>query len=347
MSVHAAPAPIRNEQELEEALSHPTEADVEAARGLGGDILLLGASGKMGPTMAALIRRARDQAGAKFRIIAAARFSDPASRDALEAAGVETESCDLLDPESIRALPDCPNVLYMVGQKFGTSGNQPLTWAINAYAPGVAADRFRDSRIVAFSTGNVYPLTAVASGGPTEDDPTDPVGEYAQSARARERIFEFFAQKNGTPTAILRLNYAIDLRYGVLRDIADRVADGRTIDLSMGYANVVWQRDANSVALRSFEHAASPAFLLNLTGVATISVREVAERFGKLLGRAPVFEGREADTALLNNAKRCGEMFQHETVTLEQMIEWTAAWVAEGGRGLGKPTHFEQRDGKF
>lgn len=342
-----ASGPIRTETELEEALSRPTEADVEAARRLGGDLLLLGASGKMGPTMAALARRARDKAGAKFRIIAAARFSDPSSRDALEAAGVETVACDLLDPRSVAALPDCPNVLYMVGQKFGTSGNQPLTWAINAYAPGVAADRFRNSRIVAFSTGNVYPLTPVASGGPTEDDPTDPVGEYAQSARARERIFEYFAAAHRIPTAILRLNYAIDLRYGVLRDIAEKTAEGRPIDLSMGYANVIWQRDANSVALRAFEHAASPAFILNLTGAETISVRDIARRFGKLLGREPLLEGTEADTALLSNAGRCRELFDPETVMLDQMIEWTAAWVAAGGRGLGKPTHFEQRDGKF
>lgn len=338
---------FRNETELEEALSRPTEADVEAMRALQGDLLLIGASGKMGPTMAALARRASEQAGVERRIIAAARFTDPASRQALEAAGAETATCDLLDRASIEALPDAPNVLYMVGQKFGTSGDAARTWAINAYAPGVAAERFRGSRIVAFSTGNVYPLTPVASGGPTEKDPTGPVGEYAQSALARERLFAFFAERNGTPTAILRLNYAIDLRYGVLHDIGTRVHAGTPVDLATGYVNVIWQRDANSVALRSFAHAATPAFVLNLTGAATESVRAIAEKFAQRFGREAIFNGAETETALLNNAALCKQMFNPETATIDEMIEWTADWIAQGGRALGKPTHFEVRDGKF
>lgn len=338
---------FRNEAELEEALSRPTEADVEAMRGLRGDLLLIGASGKMGPTMAALARRASEQAGVERRIIAAARFTDPASRKALEAAGAETVTCDLLDRASIEALPDAPNVLYMVGQKFGTSGDAARTWAINAYAPGVAAERFRESRIVAFSTGNVYPLTPVASGGPTEKDPTGPVGEYAQSALARERLFAFFAERNGTATAVLRLNYAIDLRYGVLHDIGTRVHAGTPVDLATGCVNVIWQRDANSVALRSFAHAATPAFVLNLTGAKTESVREIAEKFARRFGREAVFNGAETETALLNNAALCKQMFDPETATIDEMIEWTADWIAQGGRALGKPTHFEVRDGKF
>lgn len=340
-------APIQTEAELDEALSRPAHADVEAMRALSGDLLLIGASGKMGPTMAALARRASEQAGVSRRIIAAARFTDPAARDALEAVGAETVTCDLLDRASIEALPDVPNVLYMVGQKFGTANDAARTWAINAYAPGVAAERFKSSRIVAFSTGNVYPLTPVASGGPTETDPTGPVGEYAQSALARERMFAFFADRNQTPTAILRLNYAIDLRYGVLHDIGARVFAGEPVDLATGYANVIWQRDANSVALRSFAHAATPAFILNLTGARTESVRAIAQAFAVHFGREAVFNGEETETALLNNAALCKQLFDPETVTLDQMIGWVANWIAQGGRALGKPTHFEVRDGKF
>ncbi|MCB1021247.1 MAG: NAD(P)-dependent oxidoreductase, partial [Acidobacteria bacterium] len=280
---------IRNEEELEEALSRPTDADVEAMGALDGDLLLIGISGKMGPSMARLALRASEKAGVKRRVMGAARFSAPGSRDELEAIGVETIPCDLLDRKSVESLPDCPNVLYMVGQKFGTSSNQGLTWAVNSYAPAVACERFASSRIVAFSSGNVYPLTPVISGGPTEQDPVGPVGEYAQSALARERMFQYFSGRNGTKTAILRLNYAIDLRYGVLRDIADQVASETPIDISMGYANVIWQRDANSVALRAFAHVSSPPFLLNLTGSDTISTRAVAEKFGKLLGKEPQF----------------------------------------------------------
>ena len=338
---------IQTEDELEEALSRPTEADVEAMGALEGDLLLIGVSGKMGPSMARLAMRASERAGVKRKVMGAARFSQAGSRDELESIGVETIPCDLLNRQAVEALPDCPNVLYMVGQKFGTSTNQGLTWAINSYAPAVACERYKDSRIVAFSTGNVYPLTPVASGGPTETDPVGPVGEYAQSALARERIFQYFSDLNGTKTAILRLNYAIDLRYGVLRDIADQVMAGKTIDISMGYANVIWQRDANSVALRAFGRVSSPPFLLNLTGADTISIREVATKFGKLLGREPKFAGREAETALLNNAAKCKKVFQAETVTLDWMIEQIAGWIRSGGKSLGKPTHFQERDGKF
>ena len=338
---------MTTEAELDEALSRPTSADIEAMASLEGDLLLLGAAGKMGPSLGQLAVRASQQAGVPRKIYAAARFSAPGSRDDLARRGLEPVTCDLVDRRSVEALPDCPNVLFMAGQKFGTSGNQGLTWAINAYAPAVAAERYASSRFVIFSSGNVYPLTPVESGGPTEEHSVAPVGEYAQSALGRERIFDFFSRRNGTPVAILRLNYAIDLRYGVLRDIADKVWRSEPIDLSMGYANVIWQRDANSVALRAFAHASSPPWVLNLTGIETISVRKVAERLGELLGIEPEFRGREAETALLSNAARCQEQFAPETATLDEMLQWTAEWIRGGGRSLGKPTHFEEREGRF
>ncbi len=339
---------MQSEQELDEALSRPTPADVEALSQMEGDLLILGVSGKMGPSMASLARRACEQAGVSKRIIGASRFSNPATRQAIEALGVEAVVCDLLDRASLEQLPDCPNVLFMVGQKFGTaSGKQAETWATNTYAPAIAAERFRNSRIVAFSTGNVYPFTPVAKGGPLETDPTGPVGEYAQSALGRERMFEYFSLRHGTPTAILRLNYANELRYGVLHDVAERVYERQPIDLSMGFVNVIWQRDANSVALRAFAHCASPPLVINLTGVETLSVRTMAERFGAVWGIQPVFEGREQENALLSNARRCEQTFGPPQVSVDQMVEWIAAWVARGGRSLGKPTHYEERKGAF
>ena len=268
-------------------------------------------------------------------------------REALERDGIETFACDLLDRAALDGLPDCPNVVYMVGQKFGTSGDQPLTWATNVLAAGFAAERFRASRIVAFSTGNVYPLTAVAGGGPRETDPTGPVGEYAQSALGRERILEFWSRSAGTGMVILRLNYAIEPRYGVLRDIADRVLRGEPVNLATGHVNVIWQRDANAVALRAFARCASPPLLLNVTGSEVVSVRVVATRFGELLGRAPAFVGRESGTALLSNASLCESLFGPFDTSLDQMIARVAEWMKRGGESLGKPTHFETRDGGF
>ena len=339
---------MHSEQELDEALSRPTAADVQALVKMAGDLLILGVSGKMGPSLAALARRACEQAGRSKRIFGAARFSDPMVRQAIEARGVETVVCDLLDRVDVEKLPDCPNVLYMAGQKFGTAGGkQALTWATNTYAAAIAAERFRNSRMVAFSTGNVYPFTPAASGGPVESDPTGPVGEYAESALGRERMFEYFSQRYGTPVTILRLNYANELRYGVLHDIAERVFERRPIDLSMAYVNVIWQRDANSVALRAFAHCASPPLVLNLTGAETLPVRKLAERFGAVWGIEPIFEGSERENALLSNARRCEQLFGPPQVSVDQMVEWVAAWVARGGRSLGKPTHYEERKGAF
>jgi nucleoside-diphosphate-sugar epimerase len=338
---------IETEEQLEEALSRPSPADVEAMRSLEGDLMLLGAGGKMGPSLAKLAKRASMAAGAPRRVIGVSRFSTPGLAGELEQAGVETISCDLLDRASLEALPEVPNIVFMTGRKFGSAGRASLTWAMNVLVPALAAERFSRSRIVAFSTGNVYPLTPVSEGGPGETHSLAPVGEYAQSCLGRERMFEYFSEKYGTPVALLRLNYAIDLRYGVLHDLALRVWHSAPIDLSMGYVNVIWQRDANSVALRAFSRCQSPPFALNLTGPETASVRSIAERFGALFGIPPVFTGREASTALLSNASLCARLFGPPQVSLDQMIHWVAHWIKQGGRSLGKPTHFEQRDGQF
>jgi len=314
---------------------------------LEGDLLLLGVGGKMGPSLARLARRASAQAGVSRQIIGVSRFQSPGLAHELERAGVETISCDLLEPESIRALPEAPNVIFMAGRKFGSIGQEWLTWAMNTLLPAMVAERFPNSRIVAFSTGNVYPLTRLNEGGPSETHPTGPVGEYAQSCLGRERMFEYYSEKYGTPVALLRLNYAIDLRYGVLRDVAEKVRAGVPIDLGMGMVNVIWQRDANSVALRALAHCQSPPLVVNVTGPEMISIRWLAGRFAEILGREPVFSGAEAETALLSNAARCHAMFGRPETTLDQMIAWVAHWVAIGGGSLGKPTHYEQRDGKF
>jgi nucleoside-diphosphate-sugar epimerase len=332
---------------LEEALSLPAPADVAALGTLAGDLLILGVSGKMGPSLARLARRASDEAGVRRRVIGVARFSASGVRDQLERAGIETVAADLLARDALTRLPDAPNVVYLAGQKFGTSGDQPRTWATNVLAASLAAERFADSRIVAFSTGNVYPLTPVAGGGSRETDPVGPVGEYAQSALGRERVLEYWSRCNGTPMAILRLNYAIEPRYGVLRDIADRLVRGEPVDLAMGYVNVIWQRDASAAALRAFAHTASPPLVLNLTGTATLAVRDLAQRLGESLGVAPRFTGTEQDTALLSNAARCTELFGEPPVSLEEMVSQVAGWVKAGGSGLGKPTHFQEREGRF
>jgi len=244
-------------------------------------------------------------------------------------------------------LPDSPNVIYLVGMKFGSSGLEPLTWMLNTFVAGLTARRFASARIVALSTGNVYPFVPVSSGGATENTAPEPRGDYAQSCLGRERMFQYGSQRNGTRVAILRLNYANDLRYGVLHDIAQRVLAGDIIDLNMGNINVIWQGDANRVILQSFSICANPACILNLTGPETLSVRWIAERFGEIFGRTPVFSGTESRDALLSDASECRRLFGLPSVTALQMIEWTAQWIQQGGRSLAKPTHFETRDGKF
>ncbi len=342
----AAPL-IETEEQLEDALSRPSDADVDAMRALHGDLLILGAGGQLGPSLAALARRACEQAGVQKRIIAVARFSDSSVRDRLEAGGIETIACDLLDRESLCKLPGSPNVIFMAGQKFGAAGNQALTWAMNTDLPALVADRFRASRIVAFSSANVYPFVPVRSGGCREEDPVGPIGEYAQSVLGRERMFEHFSARHQTPVALLRLSYAAELRYGVLRDVAEKVFGRQPIDVTTGHVSLIWQGDANSVALRSFAHCAVPPFVLNLSGAEIVPIRSLARKLGDFWGIKPVFAGTESETALVENTSRCREMFGAPSVSLDQMAAWLAHWMEKGGRSLGKPTHYEERDGRF
>ena len=338
---------IASEQQLEDILAEPSQADARAMAEMEGDLLILGVAGKMGPSLAKRARRACERAKLPKRIIGVARFSDPRVQQELQAVGIETVSADLLAPGALATLPDAPNVLYMAARKFGSTGAEHLTWAMNTLLPALVADRYAASRIVAFSTGNIHPLVPVAQGGASEDTPTGPVGEYAQSALGRERIFEYFSQRNQTRMMFLRLNYAIDLRYGVLLDIGQKVFERRPIDVSMGHVNVIWQGDANSIALRSFALCQSPPAVLNITGPETVPVRWISRRFGERFGVEPVVTGVESETALLSNAARCHRLFGYPAVTLEQMIEWVADWIGMGGATLSKPTHFETRDGRF
>jgi nucleoside-diphosphate-sugar epimerase len=331
---------LRTITELEEALSRPSERDVEFLRTFDGDILILGAGGKMGPSLARLCRRAADEAGKPRRVIAV-------SRSRIDVPAVESIACDLLDRAAVAALPDCPNVLYLAGRKFGSTGNPELTWAMNTVVPAIVADRFRTSRIVAFSTGNVYPLREPSSGGSHECDPPNPVGEYAQSCLGRERVFEFFSNTYGLRCLLFRLNYAVDLRYGVLVDIARKVHAGVPVGLAVPAFNVIWQRDANSYALRSLGHCDSPPRILNITGPETFSVRVVAEFFAARFGRACRFDGDPGKVALLSDATASQELMGPPEVSGAELMEMVAAWVEAGGTSLNKPTHFEVADGKF
>jgi nucleoside-diphosphate-sugar epimerase len=330
--------------ELEDCLSQPTP---EVAAGLArapGDILVLGVAGKMGPTLARMAKRA---APGK-RVVGVARFSDSSVRAGLEKAGVETIACDLLDRRSVEALPKLANVVFMAAMKFGASGNPALTWAMNVHVPAIAAEVFSDSRIVAFSTGCVYPFVPVDSGGATEEtQAVPPPGDYANSCVGRERMFEHFSARLGTAGRIVRLNYAIDMRYGVLHDIGTKVRDGAAIDLGMGHVNVIWQGDANAVVLRCLAHATKPTSPINVTGPQTLSVRWLAEEFGRRFGRAPKLTGSEAASGWLNNSARMVAEFGPPRVSIDRMLDWTADWLIRGMASHGKPTHFEVRDGRF
>ena len=345
--VSTDPTPPRSEADLEERLSRPTPADTAAIAVLEGDLVILGAGGKMGPSLARLARRASDEAGRGRRVIAVSRFRQAGLADELGRQGIEPVVCDLLDPAALEDLPDAANVVFMAGQKFGTAGDPTRTWALNAYLPTIVMRRFAGARVVVFSTGNVYPLVPVASGGSREDDPVGPVGEYAQSALARERLVSFLGPLNGTPAAILRLNYAVELRYGVLRDLADRILAHQPLDLTTGWVNVLWQRDANAIALQSLARCNIPPFVLNVTGPEVLRVRDVAQRIGARLGLEPQFVGTEADTALLSNASRCQTLFGPPSVDALTLCDWVADWVRAGGRSLGKPTHFDERGGVY
>jgi nucleoside-diphosphate-sugar epimerase len=346
-----ASQPIRSVEQLEDLLSEPSDAAARAMGRLEGDVIVLGAGGKMGPTLARMAKRAGERAGERAgvqrRVIAVSRFSNTDQQRKLQQWGVDTIRCDLLDHAQLDALPDAPNVVYMAGMKFGSTGQEPATWAMNAYLPGMVCNRFRRSRIVAFSTGNVYGLAPVNGCGSVERDALNPVGDYAMSCVGRERIFEHFSRTLNIPVSMIRLNYAVELRYGVLVDLARRVFEGETIDVSMGHMNVIWQADANAIALASFERASSPPFVLNVTGPQRLSVREVCEAFARRFGRSVDFRGIEAPDALLSNARLAHELYGRPRVGVEQMIDWIAHWIEAGGATLGKPTHFEVRDGKF
>jgi nucleoside-diphosphate-sugar epimerase len=339
--------PIRDIADLETRLSEPTPRLIEAFRRIEGDILVLGVGGKMGPTLARMAVRASQSAGTRRRVIGVARFSSPDLPARLNSWGVETIKCDLLDREGLRKLPDAPNVIFMAGMKFGCTGQESLTWAMNCLLPGLVCERFPRGRFVAFSTGNVYPLTPASGGGATEASPVGPIGEYAMSCLGRERVFEHFSRTLGLRAATLRLTYANEMRYGVLVDLARKVQEGRRVDLSMGHVNVIWQGDANAQALESLAHAASPPLVLNITGTEQLSVRRICEQYGEWLGSPPVFTGQEATDALLVNARLAHELLGPPCVTAMQLMRWAADWVARGGESLGKPTHFEVRDGKF
>lgn len=332
---------------LYEKLLEPSQALIESIANLEGDIIILGAGGKMGPSLAKLAKNAIDVAGVNKRVIAVARFSEAGLEQDLQRNGIETRQADLLDDYALQSLPDVQNVLYLAGTKFGTTGKEWFTWAMNSYLPGRVAEKFQRSRIVAFSTGNVYSFTPVDSDGANENAQARPIGEYAQSCLGRERIFQYFSEKNKTPVLIYRLNYANDVTYGVLSDIAVSVKNQQPIDLRMGYVNIIWQQDANELALRSLQHCSVPAKILNVTGLEKLSVRDLANAFGKIFGKEPIFKNEEQNTALLSDARESKRLFGSPAVTVNQMIEVISGWIMEGGKLLNKPTHFQEREGKF
>jgi nucleoside-diphosphate-sugar epimerase len=347
----APPAPA-DEAELDELLSRPRAETVAALGACDGDVVVLGAGGKMGPTLSRLIVRAAAIADARAGrpargVIAVSRFSSAAAQRALEEAGVTTLACDLLDRGAVARLPDATNVVFMAGQKFGTADAPAMTWAMNTVVPAICTERYAGARIVAFSTGNVYPLTPVARGGARETDAIGPIGEYAASCVGRERIFELAAARDGTRVALVRLNYAIDLRYGVLTDLAVKVLRGEPIDLRMGHVNVIWQGDANRIATECLPRAAAPPFVVNVTGRTVLSVRELATRLARRLGRSPVFTGEEAPDALLSDTGRMASLFAPPEVPVDWMVTSVADWVRAGRTLLGRPTHFEERAGRF
>jgi nucleoside-diphosphate-sugar epimerase len=341
------PTYIESESELESLLTQPSSALVNFIRKVSSPLLVLGAGGKMGPTLAVLAKRAAEQANHPLEVIAVSRFSDEATRSWLEEQKVKTFSCDLLDRNAIGALPNTQNIIYLVGLKFGTADDPSTTWAMNTLVPANIAERFQSSRIVALSTGNVYPLSDVSKAGSLETDPLTPIGEYPNAAVARERLFEFFSRRNGTSVALVRLFYAVELRYGILVDLAQRIVSGEAIDLANGSFNCIWQGDANEMIIRSLLLAASPPSVWNLCSPEIYNVRSVAVELGDLMGIAPMFKGAEAPTALLGNSHRLCSALATSPANIKTVLRWTAAWVKSGGRNLNKPTHFETRDGKY
>ncbi|MFW6146094.1 MAG: NAD-dependent epimerase/dehydratase family protein [Planctomycetota bacterium] len=337
------PDVINTAEDLDEVLSRPSEALVAFMGELDGDIMILGAGGKIGPTMARRAKRAVDAAGVDKTVIAV----DVVELPELAAMGIETHTCDMLDLDAVANLPDATNIVYMVGRKFGSTGSEHLTWAINVIVPYHIARRYTGSRVVAFSTGCVYPVMHIATGGATEATPPDPVGEYAMSCLGRERMFDYYAETAGQRVVQFRLNYSVELRYGVLVDVARKVFAGEPVDVTTGYANVIWQGDACDQTLRSLALASSPACVLNVTGPETLAIRQVAQTFGELMGKPVALTGEENGRGYLSNATEANRLFGNPSVPVGQIIRWIAHWVAAGGENIGKPTHFETQDGKY
>ncbi|MCC6579978.1 MAG: NAD(P)-dependent oxidoreductase [Phycisphaeraceae bacterium] len=338
---------IQTVDELDDALSTPTEAVVKAMSELPGDLVVLGAAGKMGPTLCRMAQRALDAAGQGRHVVAVSRFSDAPMKNRMESWGIRTITGDLLDEAFVRGLPDATHVMYMAGMKFGATGNESLTWAMNALLPAAVCRRYATSRIAAFSTGNIYGLSPLSRGGSVETDAPNPVGEYAMSCLGRERVFEHFSREQGTPVSLLRLNYACELRYGVLVDLARKIMDGKPIDLSMGMANVIWQADANAMALLAMFHAASPPFVVNIAGPEQISIERACLALGERLGQTPVFTGQPGDKAILSNGQKAHQLFGYPRTSMATVMDQVAHWLQLGGQLLNKPTKFEVIDGKF
>ena len=345
--MNAYPEKIADVAMLEELLAVPNAELISMMTRLPGDIMILGVAGKMGVTMAMLAANAIKAANVKKRVIGVARFSNAEEREKLEKAGVETVVCNLLDREQVNSLEKVENIIFMAGRKFGTGGSEEQTWAMNVLAPALVCEHFKESRIVAFSTGCVYPLEKLESCGSTEETVPSPVGEYSQSCLGRERVFQYYSKMNGTKVLLFRLNYSIDLRYGVLHDIALNIRDGKPVDNSVGFFNCIWQGDANSNALRSLELCESPCAILNVTGPETASVAAAAKKMGELMGKEVTFNGEPGEIGYLNNSGKMCRLFGYPQVSLDQMVIWQALWLADGNISIGKPTHFEVNNGKF
>lgn len=335
------------EAKLNEMLTTPSEILIEDIKKIDGDITVLGAGGKMGPTLCVLAKNAIKAAGVQKRVIAVSRFTDSEVKNYLEENDVEVVCADLLDRAQLEKLELTKNVIFMAGRKFGTDGSEALTWAMNSTLPAFVAEKFKGTNMVVFSSGNIYPIVPLSSGGCSEEDRPVPVGEYAMSCLARERAFEHAANTYGTKVFIYRLNFAVDLRYGVLFDVAKKVLDGTPISLATPCYNFIWQGSANEIAIRGLLHAQSPAFKMNVTGPETVSIRFVAERFGKMFGKTAVFENEEGNNAYLNNAMKAMEIFGYPSVSAETLIKWQAEYILDGGKTLDKPTHFEERKGSY
>lgn len=335
-----------NEDRLNQKLTSPSKKLMEDMSKISGDIIILGAGGKMGPTLAILAKNAIKAVKGNNKVIAVSRFTDPVVTNLMKEHGIETISVDLLKPGAFEKLPDAANVIYMAGRKFGTDGEEAQTWAMNTWLPTLVAEKYKHSKIVVFSSGNIYPMMPVNAGA-SEDVSPSPVGEYAMSCLGRERMFEYASKEYGTEVFMYRLNYAVDLRYGVLHDIAANIMEEKPVSLTATAFNCIWQGDANEMALRGLLHTGCPPVKMNITGPETVSVRYAAMELSKWLGKEPIWVGEEASFALLNNSALAMETFGYPTVSLKTLIRWQAEWILAGGRSLGKPTHFEEREGKY